>query len=87
MKRFRKEVGLEVCLEARLTVIVDGDLSASRPLVFGVPQGSALEPVLFTLYSQPLSDVLSARHCGYHKYAELSKSAPLDQFYAAQSCV
>ena len=29
-----------------------------------------LGPVLFTLYSQPLSDVISVHNCDYHKYAE-----------------
>jgi len=72
------------------SVIVDGVVSASRPLVYGVPQGSVLGPVLFTLYSQPLSDVISVHNCDYHKYAddtELSKSAPPDQFLSVQSCI
>ena len=47
-------------------------------------------PVLFTLYSQPLSDVISVHNCDYHKYAddtELSKSAPPDRFTSILSCI
>ena len=66
-------------------------VSACRPLVHGVPQDSVLGPVLFTLYSQPLSDVISVHDCDYHnKYAddtELSKGASPDQFDSVQSCI
>ena len=65
-------------------------VSASRPLVYGVPQGSVLGPSLFTLYSQPLPDVISDHDCDYHKYAdntELSKGASPDQFDSVQSCI
>ena len=72
------------------SVIVDGVVIASRPLVYAVPQGSVLGPILFTLYPQPLSDVISDHDCDYHKYAddtELSKGASPDQFDSFQSCI
>ena len=78
-----------VC-ERSSSVVVDGVLSSPAPLAYGVPQGSVLGPVLFTLYSQPLSDVISANDCDYHKYAddtELSQSAPLDDFSTVQTGV
>ena len=48
----------------------DNVLSSPSPLQFGVPQGSVLGPILFTLYSQPLSDLICRHECDYHKYTD-----------------
>ena len=76
------------------TVSVNGSTSKPSCLLYGVPQGSVLGPVLFTLYSQPMSDVILQNNCAYHKYADdtkLSQSNSLPDFpttkLSVQSCV
>ena len=73
---------------------VDNVLSSPSPLQFRVPHGSVLGPILFTLHSQPLSDLVCRHECDYHKYADdtqLSKGAPPGQFRSLlcdiQSCI
>ncbi|XP_072028205.1 uncharacterized protein [Amphiura filiformis] len=52
------------------SVNTNGVVSDPFPLQYGVPQGSVLGPVLFTLYSQPLSDIITMHKCDFHKYAD-----------------
>ena len=48
---------------------IKGTRSKSQPLDCGVPQGSVLGPIMFTLYTSPLGSLLRQRGF-YHMYAD-----------------
>ena len=60
------------------SVTIEGISLKPVPLQSGFPQGSVLGPILFTLYTQPLSNIIQKHQSDYHKYAddtELQKAA------------
>ena len=51
-------------------VVIKGKKSSDHLLKYGVPQGSVLGPVLFTLYTQPLVQEIVKFNLKYHFYAD-----------------
>lgn len=54
----------------RQCVNINNATSYECPLSVGVPQGSVIGPILFTLYSQPLGDVIDKHNIHRHSYAD-----------------
>ena len=51
-------------------VQVEGYKSSLRSLGSGVPQGSVLGPLLYMLYTSPVTDIIKSHDLQYHFYAD-----------------
>ena len=82
LSRLRQRFGIDEkalkWLQSYLTnrsqfVCVGNGYSSRRDLLYGVPQGSVLRPILYLLYTAPLADVIKEHNMSYHFYADDSQ--------------
>ena len=82
LERLESEVGIKgmalawihsYLTERRQRVVMNDSRSGETPLSTGIPQGSVLGPLLFSLYVRPLKDIIQKYGIKRHQYADDSQ--------------
>ena len=78
--------------ERKQAVLIDGKKSPEQSLDFGVPQGSVLGPILFVLYTSPLSRLIHSHSVLHETFADDTQLNHSDSDYdelvhTLQDCV
>ena len=67
-----------ICMVEFRRVNINGSFSPPHPLTTGVPQGSVLGPLLFSLYVQPMGGIIREHSKHFHHYADDLQYAHFD---------
>ena len=51
-------------------VVIEDSVSVDKELDFGVPQGSVLGPIIYCMYTKPVSDIIQRHGLSHHSYAD-----------------
>ena len=85
---------LSAAFDTTFKIKIDKSFSDSSLLEHGVPQGSVLGPLLFSLYTAPLSTIISSYGLSHHLYVDntqiyisLTGDTATESLKMLQSCI